>query len=78
MGKSVPTPQYYEPQDPPPEATPLKAPESPEPEDVTDSNVKKASQQSMYFAQTQATADDDSKEKKSFYSSGTAKSMGKK
>lgn len=80
MGKSVPTPQYYQPEAEVADAKAIEAPAKveAEAEDVTENDVKKSQQQSLYFAEQQATADEDSKEKKSFYTSGTSKTLGTK
>lgn len=78
MGKSVPTPQYYQPEAEVADAKAIEAPAEVEAEDVTENDVKKSQQQSLYFAEQQATADEDSKEKKSFYTSGTSKTLGTK
>ena len=75
MGKgSVATPSYYEPETKTTEATPVKDPVGVDPKDVTKDDIKKTSQRSLYFA----NEEDKKTAAKSFYSTGTATTLGDK
>lgn len=74
MGKSVPSPQYYTPEDTSTEVTKVEDPAEMEVEDTTD--IKRQQQQSLYFSEKEADAD--TKTKKSIYSGGTQKTLASK